>query len=87
MINGQPICKVGDRIRLLQMGLDPCPIEPGATGTIRSMTPYTRRSLSGELQVRCQVCVDWDVDRSLGLVWPIDHFEVISDAQPTGDTK
>jgi hypothetical protein len=57
----------GDRIRLVQMGPDPCPIPPGATGTVRRVVNL------GWIQI----CVQWDIHRSLALVWPEDQFHVI----------
>lgn len=70
-------CKVGDRIRLIEMGFDPCPIPPGIEGTVISVTPWTRRTMTGALQERSQIAVRWDIDRSLSLIWPVDSFEVI----------
>ena len=67
--------KVGDRIRLIQMGADPCPIEPGSEGTVLNATtpPYSM----GELQIM----VKWDSGRTLSLVCPPDQFAVISDKE------
>lgn len=62
-----PDCKPGDRIRLVQMGPDPCPIPPGATGTVTRVTCC----------LGWQIGVHWDIHRSLLLVWPEDKFEVI----------
>ena len=63
-------CKVGDRIRLIKMGDDdPCPIEPGTTGTVIAVAHWPRD--------KYQIGVQWDVRRSLGLVWPVDQIEVI----------
>jgi len=65
----KPPCKVGDRIRLIQMGDDPDPIPPGTTGTVRSIGPA--------FQNQNPIGVDWDIKRTLGLCWPIDQIEVI----------
>lgn len=62
-------CQSNDRIRLIQMGLDdPCPIPPGATGTVRNCHFF---------EGKWQVSVRWDTHRSLRLVWPVDQFEII----------
>ncbi len=68
----EPPCKIGDRIRLLAMPDDPCPIPVGTTGTITGITSGWD-SLRGQVQL----WVKWDIDRSLALIWPIDSFEVI----------
>jgi hypothetical protein len=68
---------VGDRIELVQMGLeddgraDPCPMEPGSTGTVRRVT-----QLWGDIH---QIGVEWDpsVGRSLSLVVPPDRYRII----------
>ena len=65
----QPPCKVGDRIRLVSMGPDPCPIPPGATGTVRQVSYFYLNDW--------QVSVKWDNHRSLALLPPIDKFDVI----------
>jgi hypothetical protein len=67
-------CQKGDRIRLVQMGPDPCPIPPGATGTVRCVT---------YIYPDWQVSVSWDIHRSLLLVWPVDKFEVIARPRAT----
>ena len=67
----------GDRIELVQMGLepdgrtDPCPMEPGSTGTVRRVTKLWDE--------KAQISVDWDpsVGRSLALVVPPDRFRII----------
>jgi hypothetical protein len=64
-------CEVGDRIKLILMGDDPCPIPPGTTGTVR----YVGKAWTGSRQIQ----VDWDIERSLNLVWPVDQFEVINE--------
>lgn len=66
--------KVGDRIELLSMPDDPCPIESGTTGTVTDVTgpwPFGPRP-------SYQVSVDWDAPRSLLLCIPPDRVRVIS---------
>lgn len=60
--------KAGDRIRLIEMPNDPCPIEPGTTGTV---TKVHKTSLG------TQLWVDWDSPRSLMLIEGTDRYEVI----------
>lgn len=67
----KPPCKVGDRIRLIQMGDDPDPIPPGTTGTVLSCNKVWH--LDGQRQID----VKWDIPRSLKLVWPTDQIEII----------
>jgi Domain of unknown function (DUF4314) len=55
----------GTRIKLIHMGDDPDPIEPGALGTVTGG--------SG-----AQLFVDWDNGRSLILALPYDTYEVVS---------
>lgn len=64
-----PILK-GDRIRLNHMPNDPDPIPPGTTGTVLAVSQGLR---PGELHVTA----DWDIDRSLSPIWPVDHFTII----------
>ena len=71
-----PMAKPGDRIRLLAMPDDPCPIPEGATGTIE----YAHQ------QIECgrpwtQYGVKWDAPnekRTLHVCSPPDQFEVIT---------
>lgn len=65
-----PAVKAGDRIRLDSMTNDPCPIEAGSTGTVRSVVDAFH---DGSLQIG----VDWDSGRTLSLVTPPDRFTVI----------
>lgn len=68
---------VGDRIELLEMGLerdgwpDPCPMEAGSKGTVRCVS----KLWDGQHQIS----VDWDpeVGRSLHLVVPPDRYRII----------
>lgn len=60
-----PPFKNGDRIKLVRMGPDdPCPVEPGATGTVLGDPVWLQHSWT--------VTVQWDVPRSLNLVIPPD---------------
>lgn len=52
-----------DRIELVDMPNDPCPIEPGTLGTVEAVT-----DLGEEQQVR----VKWDNGRTLMLILPHD---------------
>ena len=69
---------VGDRIRLVEMGPDPCPMEPGATGTVTGVVQSVAGDMTGY-----QIQVDWDpgVGRSLNLEHPVDKFEIIDPAR------
>lgn len=64
----------GDRIRLVAMGDDPCPIEPGTEGVVRRIAEGIFSDGSS------QIAVDWDVERSLRLVVPPDRYEVVERA-------
>jgi len=55
----------GDRIILVEMLDDPCPIEPGTQGTVASVHHNVG-----------QIHVKWDNGRSLMLV-PPDQFDII----------
>lgn len=59
----------GKRIRLVYMGEDPDPLEPGVTGTVTSSC-YVFDAL--------HVNVDWDHGRGLNLVVPPDRYEVLN---------
>lgn len=63
---------IGRRIRLVQMGNDPDPIEPGAEGTI---TMWQDVYLGN---VYAQVSVNWDSGRTLMLCIPDDNFEFLT---------
>lgn len=58
---------IGDRIRLIEMPNDPCPIEPGTLGKVTFVNEITR-----------QIGVKWDAERSLILVVGVDKFEVVT---------
>ena len=64
-----PLCKPGDRIRLVNMPDDPDPIAAGSTGTVTGIT-------GGVLG---QISVTWDspLRRRLVLIPGIDEFEVV----------
>jgi len=69
-INHPPApCKPGDRIRLVKMGSDPDPIPPGTTGTVERLHAWPDGTW--------QISVEWDVPRTLSLVWPEDSFVVL----------
>lgn len=67
----------GDRIKMVRMGVDPltgksdpCPIEPGDTGTIIG---EGHRFTNGSTQYG----VKWDSGRTLGIIVPVDTVEKI----------
>jgi hypothetical protein len=59
--------KVGDRIMLIEMPEDPCPIDPGSRGTIESIATFDHWF---------QVQVKWDNGRTLSLCVPPDRVVV-----------
>lgn len=65
----KPPCKTGDRIRLTKMDNDPNPIPVGTEGIVLAMTP--------PINDQCYIMVDWEINRSLTVVWPEDQIEVI----------
>ena len=67
-----PPCKVGDRIRLIQMGEDPDPIPNGTEGTVLNIAAAIWSDGTTSITVK------WDIKRSLSLIWPVDQFEVIT---------
>ena len=62
-----PLCKPGDRIRLVKMPDDPDPIAEGTTGTVTAVT-------DGPLG---QISVVWDNRRRLILIPGVDDFEIV----------
>lgn len=66
-------CSVGDRIRLIDMPNDPCPIPAGTTGTVIGVSDLSKLMRKPDVQIS----VKWDIERSLSLIWPVDKFEVI----------
>ncbi|SCW95349.1 DUF4314 domain-containing protein [Ancylobacter rudongensis] len=71
----EPPCKIGDEIVLVFMGNDPCPIPPGTRGRVRSVNKLLFCQSD-----RYQIMVDWQIERSLMLVWPADQFRVVPHA-------
>jgi hypothetical protein len=67
--------KVGDRFVLVSMTSDPDPVPAGTTGLITAI------GMEWPDGTRV-VWVEWDADRSLNLVWPLDSFTVLHDPQP-----
>lgn len=65
--------KIGDRVRLISMPDDPCPIEAGDTGEVVFLS---RGIHSGTTQIG----VRWASGRTLSMIHPIDTFEVIADS-------
>ncbi|MCP1540114.1 DUF4314 domain-containing protein [Methylorubrum extorquens] len=61
----------GQRIRLIEMPNDPCPVEAGTLGTV---TGINKDPFHG----RHQISVKWDNGRSLMLVFGVDKFEVVT---------
>lgn len=62
-------CQIGDRIELIAMGGDdPCQIPSGTRGTVVSIGYFDKRH---------QITVDWDISRSLSLVYPPDSFRIL----------
>lgn len=59
--------EIGDRLRLLEMPNDPCPIEPGSLGTVTYVSPGPQ-----------QIGVKWDSGRTLMLVAGVDKFEIVT---------
>lgn len=77
-----PLCKPGDRIKLIRMGKDPAPIPVGTTGTV------LRVQCLGPVFPSCwQIHVNWDIQRSLMLVYPDDIFEIIETSPTEPPTK
>ena len=63
---------IGDRVRLIAMPDDPCPIEAGDTGEV----VYMARGIHpGSIQIG----VRWDSGRTLSMIHPVDTFAVIGD--------
>ena len=66
--------KVGDLIRLTKMDNDPNPIPLGTKGRITSVSP----SFGSDILIS----VDWEISRSLSLIWPKDKFDIIKEDTP-----
>lgn len=67
-IDKPPFLK-GQRIELVSMGEDPCPIPAGARGTVLSDSTF--------FQTSWQTMVKWDIPRSLALMSPPDVAIVV----------
>ena len=67
------IPRPGDRIRLLAMDDDPCPIPVGQVGTVLGVTRH-----GGGKDAWDQIDVAWDNGRTLMLVSPPDRFEIVA---------
>lgn len=61
---------IGKSIRLTKMDNDPLPIPVGSIGKVYHV--------SGTYERDCQICVEWEINRSLNLSFPEDEFEIIS---------
>jgi hypothetical protein len=59
--------KQGDRIELISMQDDPCPIEPGTTGTVEYVNEVKGLGF-------VQIGVAWDNGRTLMLSCPPDTY-------------
>ncbi len=64
--------KVGDRIEMVEMPLDPDPVAAGSIGTVQEINVFA------EPNGWDQVWVAWDSGRTLALVIPPDVVRVIS---------
>ena len=67
-------CKEGDRIRLIEMPDDPCPIPPNSEGTVDRVQPLWDNQI--------QIGVKWDSGRTLSLIYPKDTFTVLPVPDP-----
>ena len=63
------------RVRLSSMPSDPCPIEPGTTGTVLAVTT----GLLAQIQIK------WDDHRSLSLIPGVDEYEIIGHSDLVAD--
>ena len=64
--------KPGDRIELLSMPNDPCPIPVGTKGTVEWVNECKDIGFT-------QVSVKWDIPRSLLLTVPPDRFRIVKE--------
>lgn len=64
--------KIGDRIELLAMPDDPCPIPVGSQGTVETVIHVHLWS-----ERFTQVLVKWDSGRTLSLIMPPDEVRVL----------
>jgi len=67
-------CKEGDRIRLVEMPDDPCPIPEGSEGTVDRFVKLWGNEI--------QIGVKWDSGRTLSLIHPKDKFTVLPVPNP-----
>jgi hypothetical protein len=67
----EPPLKQGDRIELISMPNDPCPIPVGTKGTVEDCVSMK----IGDS--KWQVWVKWDNKRTLSLVVPPDKYKII----------
>lgn len=74
-MTSQPSLNEGDRIKMVQMGNDPNPIEPGTLGTVTGYR-YPRSGASTDGTVSHGV--RWDNDRGLAIILPLDMVEVVT---------
>jgi hypothetical protein len=58
----------GDRIRLVKMNDDPDPIPSGTCGTVIGLHQLAESNRDTVL-----LCINWDVNRSLSVLLPIDQ--------------
>ena len=63
------IPKPGERVKLIRMVGDPCPVEPGSRGTVLIVQHISESTL---------ISVAWDNGRSLSLIASIDEWSVIA---------
>ena len=70
MLDAAPV-QIGDRVRLIAMPDDPCPIKAGDTGEV----VYLARGIHPG---STQIGVRWDSGRTLSMIHPVDTFEVIA---------
>jgi hypothetical protein len=67
-ITAEKPVNVGQRIRMIEMPKDPCPIPKGTEGTVSGVV---------RVQNSWQISVDWDNGRTLSVVSPPDTFDII----------
>ena len=67
----------GDRVRLVEMPNDPCPIEAGSEGTVERVSgPFAKDGTRG-FHGYFQLSIAWDSGRTLSCVVPPDRLTVI----------
>lgn len=65
----EPLYRKGDRLELVLMGNDPCPIAPGTKGTVVADSTWIGGSW--------QTLMKWDNGRTLAIVSPEDQVKEI----------